>query len=42
MGHLAEAVEDYTQATVLDPRSKDAQNKLASAKEQILSASTPS
>ena len=39
MQRLTEAVEDYQQASVLDPKSKDAQSKLTSAKK--LSASAP-
>ena len=41
MQRLTEAVEDYRQARVLDPKSIEAQSKLASADKQLLSAPTP-
>ena len=36
MQRLAEAVEDYQQARVLDPKSTEAQSKLASANKQLV------
>lgn len=41
MERLAEAVEDYQQASVLDPRSSEVQSKLTSAKKRLVSASAP-
>ena len=41
MQRLTEAVEDYRQASVLDPKSIEAQSKLAVADKQLLSASVP-
>ena len=40
MQRLGEAVEDYQQATVLDPKSKEAQSKLVSAKQAMSASAT--
>ena len=41
MDRLLEAIQDYKEAIVLEPKSKEAQSKLASARQKLAAGAEP-
>lgn len=41
MERLLEAIQDYKEAIVLEPKSKEAQSKLASARQKLAAGAEP-